>query len=144
MSFFPISRWERDDNEFILHTIQYYHDAVSYSWDILKGMLWISWGKQKVFEMRIAIWQLWGKYQRKKFLLRWKTIAVLRNENDDGFEIKGKDKDLMTMVLNLHLSRPPGRRQGRRRWRTHDNACEPRSCKLGKDISIYCKKFTCK
>ena len=56
-----------------------------------------------------------GEIPKKKFLLRWKTIAVLRNENDDGFEIKGKDKDLMTMMLNLHLSRPPGRRQGRRR-----------------------------
>ena len=55
-----------------------------------------------------------GGIPKKKFLLRWKTIAVLRNENDDGFEIKG-DKDLMTMMLNLHRSRPPGRRQGRRK-----------------------------
>ena len=86
MSFFPISRWERDDKDFILHTIQYYHDAVFYSWDILKGMLWISRGKQKVFEMKIAIWQLWGKYQRKNFfwdgkpLLYWemKMMMVLK------------------------------------------------------------------
>ena len=68
-----------------------------------------------------------GEIPKKKFLLRWKTIAVLRNENDDGFEIKG---DLMTMMLNLHRSRPPGRRQGRRRWRTRGIACGRQNCRL--------------